>query len=103
MKYFHIQIQPERSPDYKRGKVDFFLEGIGITPEVSKGNDNGRYINFDFAVKEPKIFWDNLKAFILNDSSVCNSSIVCCEGDSGWDDYYLLHHFDKSLELDEIT
>jgi len=25
-----------------------------------------------------------------------------CEGENGWDDYRLLHHFDPEVEIDEI-
>ena len=48
---------------------------------------------------EPVLFWDaitpRLKAVPVN-------LIVVCEGEHGWDDYLLLHHFDEQQELDYL-
>jgi hypothetical protein len=34
---------------------------------------------------------------------LAQAAIVVCEGELGWDDYLLLHHFNSDEELDELS
>ena len=33
---------------------------------------------------------------------LASASIATCEGNRGWDDYLLLHHYDRTLDLDTL-
>jgi len=52
------------------------------------------------------LLWDKLSKNVYKDSVfgpyLSKTSIVVCEGNNGWDDYLLLHHFDKSEDIDNL-
>ena len=59
-------------------------------------------INVDFASDDVHGLWSVLLEQWQTDSALAECSIVCCEGDNGWDDYLLLHHFDPAVAIDEM-
>jgi hypothetical protein len=61
------------------------------TIDIQKGDD---YTNFLI----PFEVWENAQ-FKLKSLKI--KMIVVCEGERGWDDYLLLHHFDKRQKLDK--
>jgi hypothetical protein len=71
--------------------------------EVDIGDDDGPYENVMFDVGSPQ---DALSALgVVFDSAAVGPSaraacIVTCQGERGWDDYLLLHHFDATLTRD---
>ena len=71
--------------------------------EITSGFDDGRYTNIDIKTVDVRALWNELKELIVDDVVVSNCAIVCCEGDNGWDDYLLLHHFDETETLDALT
>ncbi len=102
MKYLSIQLQPERENNLDKDFVILELQNNGYTVEVEEGEDNGKYINLNIKTGTLKNTWDNIKDIIFKNPSIKNSSIVVCEGNQGWDDYLLLHHFDKNEKIDEL-
>ena len=78
------------------------LNNAGIPPEISEGDDGGKYINLTIGSDDLKESWSVIRTSLLQIPEVEESSIIVCEGDDGWDDYLLLHHFDLSQELDEL-
>jgi hypothetical protein len=76
------------------------VRGIGFTD----GDDNGPFLNVVFAAEEPIEVWRTLRASLLESqdfgAALAASSMVMCTGREGWDDYLLLHHFDRTVPLD---
>ena len=73
--------------------------------ETSEGDDEGPYLNFTFLAKDPTQLWARLKTEVLAHPEIgrnfSGASIIICEGKAGWDDYLLLHHYDRTQQLDE--
>ena len=102
MKYLSIQLQPERENNLDKEFVILELQNKGYVAEVNEGEDNGKYVNLNIKTDNLKNTWDNIKDIIFKNPTIQNSSIVVCEGNQGWDDYLLLHHFDKNEKIDEL-
>jgi hypothetical protein len=72
--------------------------------ESSEGDDEGPYVNFTFQAKDVSRLWAKIQRKVLEHARVgaalAKSSIIICEGSEGWDNYLLLHHFDRRLKLD---
>ena len=70
---------------------------------VTRGDDNGPYINVRFRSADVGAVWAAVREQLRADPPLAQCSMACCEGDRGWDDYRLLHHFDPSVPLDEVA
>lgn len=91
--YLSIQIQPEFSPS---------INSEGYTPEITEGDDSGKYININIKTNNIKELWVKIKEYLQEHNDFANSTIVTCEGSQGWDNYLLLHHFGSKEKLNEI-
>ena len=78
-----------------------YIPGAAFHP----GDDDGRYVNILFDVDSPAhavaVVMPFLEHVTLGEQ-VTASTILTIEGEQGWDDYLLLHHFDPTIELDEV-
>ena len=111
MRHLNLQLQPERAPKLDlaeaRSAVEALAEDHSIVAgfEASGGDDEGPYLNLTFLAKDLPQLWARIKADILAHPrlgrNISRASIIICEGKHGWDDYLLLHHYDRTLELDE--
>lgn len=101
MKLLHVQIQPARSPGLDADAAVACLQSLA-TASVTRGEDSGPYINVDFLPADVRALWPAVREKIQSDPELAACSIVCCEGEMGWDDYLLLHHFDPSQPLDDL-
>ena len=97
-----IQIQPEREATFNIEIFEESLLELNIQFEVSEGYDNGRYINYDIETSNLVITWSSIKLKLMNNRLFTNTSIITCQGNNGWDDYLLLHHFDKAQKIDKL-
>jgi hypothetical protein len=105
-----IQIQLKRAPKLDLERVQKIIEKIAIDKKIIKkfsirlGNDKGFYINFIFKVNELRKAWSLLERYLYRDKkiglSLKRSTIATCEGNSGWNDNLILHHFDGRIHLD---
>ncbi len=102
MRYLSIQIQPNLVSSINSDGIIFFLEREGHTPEILKGYDSGEFINLNIKTNNVKKLWVKIEKYLKKHSEFCNSTIITCEGSQGWDNYFLLHHFDSREKLDEI-
>lgn len=109
MKSLHIQLQPDLAPGLdcmaeaeRLRRVAESTRVIGSI-QIVEGNDDGKYINIDLRTEDLVSVWSRLRQEWRLGSLLAGCSIVCCEGDRGWDDYRLLHHFDPSEPLDEVV
>jgi hypothetical protein len=102
MKRLHIQIQSARSPGLD---VDMAVARLQILSAavVSRGVDDGPYINVDYRPADVRALWAAVREQVRADPALASSAIVCCEGERGWDDYLLLHHYDPAERLDDVA
>jgi hypothetical protein len=73
------------------------------TAEVTVGEDHGRYEDIMFVVASPEEAMSKVR--VVFDSpevgrAARSACIVTCQGDRGWDDHLLLHHYDRTVRLD---
>lgn len=111
MRHLNVQFQPERAPKVDPARVANVVEALSKDHsivagyETTSGDDDGPYVNFTFLAKDLAKLWSKVKSEVLANPdigrSVARSSIIVCEGEHGWDDYLLLHHYDRTLQLDE--
>lgn len=106
MKCLSIQIKPDRCvkenpPEVVSRLLCFCGQLACVTDiDVSKGES---HLNINCTTEDLATLWAHLKKGLYEcDSVLQNASIVVCEGESGWDDYLLLHHYDEDEELDSV-
>jgi hypothetical protein len=106
MKSLHVQIQPARSPRLDvSGAVTRLARAAqqaGATVCVSQGDDHGRYVNVDFTANDLPAVWAVVQPDVQTIPGLAEAAIACCQGEQGWDDYLLLHHFDPTEALDQF-
>ena len=82
--------------------------GTGLVKhfEVREGSDEGHYTNVSYATDDLPRLWSLIKQEVLQAPTIGpvlrKATIVVCQGEEGWDDYLLLHHFDENEPLDSI-
>lgn len=97
-----VQFQPDRVTADEAGVRQALREAL-VGAEVDIGEEDGRYENLSFEAASPE---DALfKVRVVFDSpqfgrAARASCIVTCQGEHGWDDYLLLHHYDRTLVVD---
>ena len=115
MKCLNVQLQPGRrsaaaaaaQADDGTAHVDAI---IAIATEqvpdaafdVQRGEDEGPYININIDTEDVAALWEAIGELVSSDPLWASATIACCEGDNGWDDYFLLYHFDETEELDTL-
>jgi hypothetical protein len=100
---FHIAPEHSRSFDQ-----NLFLQKVKNirSPEVDAFEEKKQFhLSFHFFTEYPSDLWSKLQAALFNESEYSQTlsavSIVTCEGKNE-EDYWLLHHFDKSQALDQL-
>jgi hypothetical protein len=73
---------------------------------VEQGFDEHAYVNLTFETDHPKLLWQLLSDELYHSNSLGllmrTASIAACEGQRGWDDFVLLHHFDPDVSCDRF-
>lgn len=108
MKCLHIQLQPELcAGDAEHHVKDLTAFAIASAPDVvvnvECGNDGEPFLNVNINTSDIAALWASMSSRIVSNPSLASAAIVCCEGDIGWDDYLLLHHFDGNEILDTLS
>lgn len=104
----HIQIQPERAKRLNIVAVGAALQRFAKNKRLvsrfrfEECNDSGHYLNFDYLTKQPARLWQEIRLGPFRSHLLRSASMVVCEGANGWDDYLLLHHWDRRLKLDSV-
>lgn len=97
-----VQFQPDRVTAQESLVRQAFRDAFP-NAVIDMGNDGGRYENILFEAESPEDALLKLRAvFDSPDAGLAarRSCIVTCEGERGWDDYVLLHHYDRTLIVD---
>jgi hypothetical protein len=108
MRLCYLQLQPRRAPSLRIPQVKRVISRVrrGGARRIHTiyGYDRGPYVNFVFETDDAGALWEALETQVLGDpqigANIANASIVTCQGDRGWDNYILLHHFDARVTLD---
>ena len=102
LKALCVQIQPTRSPDLDSAEIAATLRTLSNDSWVTEGDDDGPYINVCLNVANLDQLWLKIRELLRANPALARCTIITCQGKMGWDDYLLLHHYDRSLRLDEI-
>ncbi len=108
MKRLIVQLQPQRANGLKIQKTVNKIKKLArkapgvIEVKVHRGEDKGPYTDISFSTSDVRALWKTLKAELDVNPALRASSIVYCQGKQGWDDYLLLHSFDKSEPFDTL-
>ena len=112
MTAFCLQILPDRAPDLDLDRVRQLCRlitarrALAERHSIVEGSDKQRYVNLVFETDQPGALWEMLRSVFYEDVKVGialkTASMAMCEGESGWDDFRLLHHFDPEIELDTL-
>ncbi|MET0068487.1 MAG: hypothetical protein ABW096_00505 [Candidatus Thiodiazotropha sp.] len=106
MKCLSIQLQPEKDTSHSAEAFIELSRLLDRYPEIEKGEDNGGYVNLNYFTEDLISLWGQLKTGIFENPSLGEwarkVAIVVAKGDSGWDDYLLLYHYDPSEKLDRL-
>jgi len=109
---FCIQIHPHRSSELDLDGVRSRCEGLASNSQLIlrfafvDGTDGHYYANLIFETNDPGELWILLQQRLYQSSefggALAKSSMAMCEGERGWDDYLLLHHYDPAVQLDRL-
>ena len=112
MTIFCIQIQPDRAPALDIAQVRELCLQLAENKTVIarhgvvEGDDEGPYLNLMFEIIDPIAFWRLFSTRIYDDALVGPgmkaASMATCTGEDEWEDYLLLYHYDKKMELDSL-
>jgi hypothetical protein len=79
------------------------LRGLADQVSVGEGHDATRYVNVNLRPADVAGLWAVVREQLQADAALAGATIVVCQGEHGWDDYLLLHHFDPSQVLDDLS
>jgi hypothetical protein len=107
MKCLNIQLHPELCSDDVENHVANLTAIANASARetkvsVDRDDDDGPYINVNVYTDDIVTLWSAVSLVITSTPSLAAAAIVCCEGDNGWDDYLLLHHFDGEEDINRL-
>lgn len=105
-----VQIHFERAPDLDLARL---RNVCGRVAEVKgarydeQTDEMARYRDMVFAAEDRAGLWRALRPVLFDDHfhgpQLKDAAIVICQGEDGWDDYLLLHHFDPAEVIDPLA
>ncbi len=66
------------------------------------GEDKSPWVTATWQTADPARLWAALRELLRADEPMARAAIVVCEGEHGWKDYLILHHFDPSVPRAEL-
>src|SRR5262245_2617438 len=109
MRTLIFQVQPRRARRLSLKRVCNLMLKIALearvrTFSVRRSRRQYAYLNPTFESPTVANAWRLVLARALDHpkigATLCDASIVVCQGSRGWDNYRLLHHFDRRKQLD---
>ena len=107
-----VQIHPALAPDLDLSALRACFVSLAETEasvlrsKLEEGDDDGAYVNLMFKTSDRARLWRAVERELyehpLFGQLLGQSSMALCTGESGWDDYLLLHHFNPAFELDTL-
>lgn len=112
MTTFCIQVQPDRAPALDMDRVRSLCRlvtsrrALAERHSIVDGTGKDQHVTLIFETGQPQEFWALLQAVFYEDIKVgrdmVQASLALCEGDQGWDDCLVLHHFDPEVQTDRL-
>ena len=112
MSVFCIQVQMSRAPVIdlafiRETAAQLGANGLFTRYSEEEGSDQAEhYVNLYFDAPSPADAWPVIRSILYEDSRLGpfleKSSIATCQGQNGWDDYLLLHHFRPTVSRDRL-
>lgn len=104
----HLDRAPELDVDVLIEICEEFVDATRTATEFrALADETMRYRDLAFQTGDLKTLWSALRPHLYDDphhgALVSDASIAVCQGDKGWDDYLLLHHFDLEQPLDSFS
>ena len=112
MKTLSVQFQPDMQPG-----IDFEVKASDLKEllraalfvdqiDIDSGFKDSRYINVNIYTSDVPSAWNLVQSHLglrpESRSPISHAVIVVCEGEKGWSDYLMLHHFDASEKTENI-
>ena len=107
-----IQIHAERASPRRMEDIEFAFAALAQNSDLvaaylfSRGDECGIDSTSTFDTRSPNLLWKTIDSRIFPHSesatNLKNAAIVVCSGSAGWDDYFLVSHFDASECVDEL-
>jgi len=103
MNYLVIHVDLEQIEQFDGEAIVAELEQTGAQVELEEGPAEEAYVDI-FCSSKGKILpvWQHVQKLLIADPAFSAASIVCCTGEHGWDDYYLLHGAGEDEPLDVL-
>jgi hypothetical protein len=107
-----VQVHLDRAPDLDLDRlIEFLTDVVGATKTAEEfqtlADETLRYRDLAFRTHDLAALWQVLQPALYDDplhgAALADATIVICEGEQGWDDYLLLHHFDREQPLDRFA
>lgn len=106
MKCLSIQIQATADARFSVEDVLYLSRKCGRYPEIDSDDDQSGNVNLNYFTEQLPVLWSDLKKHLYEDPNLGpwlkKASLVVCEGDDGWDNYLLLHHYDSNESTDNV-
>lgn len=98
MKTLIVQVQAERlSAPRDLATLIERVVALQEGAEARHGSDDGEWVDVYMRTEAPEILWARLERLLDEEPALAAASIIVAEGpEGGWDEYYLLHHFDPA-------
>jgi len=112
MRTLCIQIQPMRASNLDLKRLRTLSKELARERSlvrrfrIIQGVDGIPFLNLMFATDDVRALWQRIRSLLYKDETIGahlrQASMTVCEGEDGWDDYLLLHHFDAKVEIDKL-
>ncbi len=112
MKHLCIQVQPPRVPQLQIAEIRTACEAlpekspIVLSHDFARADPAGEWFNFIFETDQLEELWQLIQSKLYEvpglGADLAKASITTCEGEDGWNDYLLLHHFDPAERRDTL-
>jgi hypothetical protein len=103
MKRLHVQIQPARSAELNIAEAVAQLGSLASGAQVTELQNDGSTYNVDFRTPDLPVLWECVRDVVHAVPGLARAAIIVCEGEHGWDDYLLLHHFNPKETVDTLA
>ena len=106
-----VQVHPERSPSLDLdGVLEIFSNAAEMADAeltITEGADDGPYIDYDFLTRDLVRLWEVLQSQVFEDAvlgpQLALAAVATCQNPRSRGNYLLLHHYDRSIKLDNLS
>lgn len=102
-----VQVQLDLAPTLSLDELLTHCEAIASeVPDITEyqfeeGHENGPFLNLHFGTNDPISAWTHIRRAVFENDyfgqALKVASMAMCTGESGWNDYVLLYHYDPNV------